>query len=102
MVALFFFLHFSNIRLLNICLLINALQDAVILETFDTQKSNEIMKDIELFIKIRNKSNRKLARDVAEWVDVALSASHPKNEDTSDRRQLLAAGEDLEVDNDDI
>jgi hypothetical protein len=60
------------------------------------------MKDIELFIKIRNKSNRKLARDVAVWVDVALSASHTKNENTAGDDQLLAAGEDLEVENDDI
>jgi hypothetical protein len=77
-------------------------QDALSLEIFDTQKSNEIMKDVESFIKIRNKSNRKLARDVAEWVDVALSASHTKNENTTGHDQLLAAGEDLEVDNDDI
>lgn len=60
------------------------------------------MKDIDLFLKIRNKSNRKLARDVAEWVDVALSASQPKNESTQGHDQLLASGEDLEIDNDDV
>lgn len=71
------------------------------MEPFDSQKSNEIIKDIELFIKIRNKSNRKLARDVAEWVDVALTASHAKNNNSPGQHELLNPGEDLEIDSDD-
>ena len=76
-------------------------QDAIILEPLDSQKSQEIMKDVESFVKIRNKSNRKLARDVAEWVDVAMTASQNNNK-SSNHNLLSASEEDLEIDNDDI
>jgi hypothetical protein len=35
----------------------------------DAKKSAELLKEIDLFLLKRNKSNRKLARDVADWVD---------------------------------
>jgi hypothetical protein len=39
------------------------------LSKLDTKKSSELTKLIDLFLLKRNKSNRKLARDVADWVD---------------------------------
>jgi hypothetical protein len=39
------------------------------LSKLDTKKSLELTKLIDLFLLKRNKSNRKLARDVADWVD---------------------------------
>ena len=44
------------------------------------QKADVLEKDVEKFISIRTKENRKLARDVAAWVDSAMQmAENRKN-----------------------
>lgn len=67
-------------------------------------KSREMIKEIENFCKKRNKSNRKLARDVAEWVDMAVNKSQ-KNETAKSIESYPSSHTefgDLEIENDDI
>ena len=47
-------------------------QDALCLSSLDSKKSSELFREIDAFVSKRKKSNRKLARDVAEWVDQAV------------------------------
>lgn len=47
---------------------------------YDKKRTQEIEAEVEAFLKKRSKSNRKLARDVAEWVDIAVSSSCRKSE----------------------
>ena len=47
----------------------------MLLNSFDESKATLLLKEIEAFMTRRKKSNRKLARDVAEWVDTAMKIS---------------------------
>ena len=72
------------------------------MDTLDSIKSQEMIKEIESFCKKRNKSNRKLARDVAEWVDMAVNSSHG-NETTKPIESYPTSHTefgDLEIEND--
>ena len=70
------------------------------MEALDPHKSREMIKEIEDFLKKRYKSNRKLARDVAEWVDLAVNRSHgSENANSIDPSNDTEYG-DLEIEND--
>ena len=73
------------------------------MDTLDSIKSREMIKEIENFCKKRNKSNRKLARDVAEWVDMAVNSSQNK---TAKSIESYSSSHtefgDLEIENDDF
>jgi hypothetical protein len=75
-------------------------KDALALETLHPRRSLKMIKEIENFLEKRNKSNRKLARDVAEWVDIAVSQSHGHpTADAVDPSYDTEIG-DLEIEND--
>lgn len=81
------------------------MQDALALDSLDSMKSHEMTKEIENFCKKRNKSNRKLARDVAEWVDMAVNSSQSthRNETANSiesNSSSFAEFGDLEIEND--
>ena len=66
----------------------------------DPLKSREMIKEIENFLKKRNISNRKLARDVAEWVDIAVSQSQDSVTAHSVDPSYDTVSGDLEIEND--
>lgn len=68
----------------------------------DPPKSRQMIKEIERFLKKRNKSNRKLARDVAEWVDIAVSQSHGGVTVNSVDPSCDTGFGDLEIENDTV
>ena len=59
-----------------------------------------MIQEIDNFLKKRNKSNRKLARDVAEWVDLAVSRSHGKETVKSMDPSSRTEFGDLDIEND--
>lgn len=75
-------------------------KDALALETLNPRKSLKMIKEIEYFLEKRNKSNRKLARDVAEWVDVAVSQSHGHPTANAVDQPYDTELGDLEIEND--
>ena len=78
------------------------LKDASDLLIYDKNKALEIEREVDAFLKKRSKSNRKLARDVAEWVDLAVSSSCRKNvTEEAERGGLSSVSiEDIEIDDD--
>jgi Holliday junction resolvase-like predicted endonuclease len=75
-------------------------KDALALETLHPRKSHKMIKEIEYFLEKRNISNRKLARDVAEWVDIAVSQSHGHPTATADDPSYDTEIGDLDIEND--
>ena len=63
--------------------------------TLDPKKSRELLQEIENFIIKRNKSNKKLARDVAEWVDKAVQMSVERLTDTGRASGESGEGDEL-------
>ena len=55
-----------------------------------------MLKEIDAFLAKRKKSNRKLARDVAEWVDQAVRIAAENT-----RKSKVRNSADLEVEDDD-
>jgi hypothetical protein len=47
---------------------------------FDEKKGKQLKQEIELFIKQRHKQNRILAKNVAEWVDQAMTINSEMKE----------------------
>ena len=70
------------------------------MEALDPHKSREMIKEIEDFLKKRYKSNRKLARDVAEWVDLAVNRSQGSENANSINPSNDTECGDLEIEND--
>lgn len=72
-----------------------ARKDAQVLTQLDSSKADALMKEIDAFCLRRQKSNRKLAKDVASWVETAMKMS-------SDRRQdMKLVDVDIDVADDD-
>ena len=69
--------------------------DAIELQSLDQPKATQLIKEIDAFLLKRQKSNRKLARDVAEWVETAMQI-HQNCKDTKRNDNLDC--EDLDVD----
>lgn len=63
----------------------------------DTKKSSELLKEIDLFLSKRNRSNRKLARDVADWVDQAMQISSENKEKEKLKSDSTGADTDIIV-----
>lgn len=62
----------------------------------DSKKSSELFREIDAFVSKRKKSNRKLARDVAEWVDQAVRIAAESKE----RRGVNDTDLEIEIESD--
>jgi hypothetical protein len=72
--------------MMHIFLCLQVANELVSLEGSDAtlpKRGKGLIKDIEAFTKKRQKDNRILAKNVAEWVDVAMNTTAPPAEPSS-------------------
>lgn len=55
-----------------------ASRDGTALAVYDTTRSQSVLAEVDTFLTQRRQLNRRLARDVAQWVDTAMSLSQSK------------------------
>jgi hypothetical protein len=88
-----------------------ALKDAASLENFDCAKAAMLRKEVEVFKSKRALQNRKLARDVADWVDQAMKISEDRkiagkkmnaNSDSDNYGESLYDEEDEELSEEEV
>ena len=60
--------------------------------TYDSAKAKQLQNEIHTFRGKRQKENKKLAREIAKWVDTALQSSQQSPSGTEE--DLMIAGEE--------
>ena len=72
--------------------------DAIELQTMDPIKATQLLKEIDAFCVKRQKSNRKLAKDVAAWVETAMQIHQSTTSKQVQTNDHINSEEDLDVD----
>jgi hypothetical protein len=70
------------------------------LHSLDRPKADQLLREIDAFCLKRQKSNRKLAKDVAAWVETAMKINADKQQARSGGPHGAMRAEDVDIDMD--